>query len=240
MNGCIDMGNTSTKIAFFEGEKMQSHHMVENHLEEIIALVESHQPDRVLVSSVGNEELTHQVIEQISQLCDVQLLSTKMKTSFSNAYQSLDTLGLVRFAAVAGAYHLYPNQNVLIIDAGTCLTLDFVDKEGVYQGGSILPGLQMRLQALHQLTNRLPLIESEWPEDFIGKNTKQSIQTGVLQGMVHELDGFIEQYRAEYGKVILILCGGDAHFFESRSKNEIFAHPNLVLEGMNSILNINI
>ena len=128
-------------------------------------------------------------------------------------------------------------STVLVVDAGTCITYDFMTADKTYHGGSILPGIDMRFEALSLLTAKLPKLEKTTLDDFIGKSTATSIQTGVQIGVLHELKGFITQYEAKYGDLQLVLTGGDAPYFESQLKNEIFVEPNLVPIGLNYILN---
>jgi type III pantothenate kinase len=129
----------------------------------------------------------------------------------------------------------------LVVNAGTCITYDLVDAQGVYRGGSIAPGLQMRFKALPQFTAKLPLIEAQpMPIDLTGRSTETAIRTGVQWGMVHEVDGFIEAYRRLYPELRVVLAGGDATYFETTLKNSIFAQPNLVLLGLYQILVYNV
>jgi type III pantothenate kinase len=145
-----------------------------------------------------------------------------------------------RLAAVAGAHELYPHQNMLVIDAGSCITYDIVDRHGNYFGGNISPGLRMKLKALNTFTAKLPLIELHDPESFIGIDTASSILSGVVFGTVSEIEGLISLYRKKFADLQVILCGGDAAFFESKIKQHIFVVPQLVLIGLNSILEHNV
>ena len=144
---------------------------------------------------------------------------------------------LVRFANGA---KLFPGSNVLVIDAGTCVKYDFVSSKKEYLGGSISPGLRMRFEALHNFTNRLPFIQPGKYTKLIGASTKDSILTGVQTGMVHEIDGFIEQYKNRYRTLQVVMSGGDAPLFAGRIKSSIFAAPNLIQIGLNEILKYNV
>ena len=119
-----------------------------------------------------------------------------------------------------------------MIDAGTCVTYDFVDSQNQYLGGAISPGLRLRYDSLHRYTANLPSLQKEIPEDFIGISTAQSIHSGIVNGMAYEIDGFINEYRAKYPKFIIILTGGDAEFLAKRLKNTIFANSNFLLESL--------
>jgi type III pantothenate kinase len=144
-------------------------------------------------------------------------------------------LGIDRLVLAAGATLFYPNQNRLVIDAGTCVTYDFVSADNVYLGGAISPGLRLRYQSLHQHTAKLPLLALEEATYFIGNSTEKAIHSGVGNGLAYEIDGFIEAYRASYSNFIIILTGGDAEFLAKRLKNTIFANSNFLLESLNQI-----
>jgi type III pantothenate kinase len=141
-----------------------------------------------------------------------------------------------RVAGVAAAQHLFPNKNCLVIDAGTCITYDFLSKDSVYTGGAIAPGIQMRLKAMHEFTHKLPQPELTWPVDFEGKSTNQALLSGVCLGVADEIIGKIERYIQRYGNVQVLLCGGNSVMLAKHIKNNIFAVPSLVLEGLNQIL----
>jgi type III pantothenate kinase len=121
----------------------------------------------------------------------------------------------------------------LVIDAGTCITYDFIDNNNNYLGGAISPGIRLRYEALHRQTAKLPLLELKYPDHFVGSSTKEAIHVGVIQGILHEIDGFIAQYQTENTNITIILTGGDADFLAKRLKNTIFANSNFLLESLN-------
>lgn len=241
MNLCIDVGNTQVKLGVYDSK--DSLLWFSKHPELTIAVLETlflkFEIKQAILSSVRVE---HAVVLEFleANLETVLQLSSKTNVPLQSQYQTPETLGNDRLAAVAGANALYPKNGVLVIDSGTCITYDFVTADATYMGGSILPGITMRFQALHELTAKLPLIEPADLDSFIGVSTKTSIQTGVLYGVLHELKGFKLQYEQEFGNIKVIVTGGDASYFESQLKNEIFAQPKLVLIGLNKILNYNI
>jgi type III pantothenate kinase len=155
-------------------------------------------------------------------------------------YKTPATLGVDRLAAACGARALFPLQHCLTIDAGTCVTFDFIDMDGNYYGGAISPGMNMRFQALHTFTARLPLVSPAGEANLIGDSTESSIRSGVINGLAAEIDGIIHQYQLKFEGLRAILCGGDALFFENKLKASIFASPELVLVGLNSILIYNV
>ena len=146
-----------------------------------------------------------------------------------------------RIALVAAAVTNFPEKNTLIIDAGTCITYDFINFKGVYKGGSISPGLEMRYKALNIFTENLPLLGlNDDFDEFIGTSTETSIHSGVQHGMINEIKGVIEQYRKKNKDLTIVLTGGDVNFLSNRLKNGIFANPNFLIEGLNTILTHNI
>jgi type III pantothenate kinase len=144
-----------------------------------------------------------------------------------------------RVAAAVGAAAQAPGKNLLVIDIGTAITTDFVTADGIYRGGNISPGPELRFRALHQFTEKLPLVEAEGDVPPLGYDTQTAIRAGVIGGTVRELDSLIDEYRQKHG-VLTFLTGGWAFYFESKLKSPIFADGNLVLQGLNEILNYNI
>ena len=163
----------------------------------------------------------------------MHFLSHEDSFPFQNCYATPKTLGIDRMVLAAGATLQFPSQNRLVIDAGTCVTYDFIDEENNYLGGAIAPGLRLRYEALHNFTAKLPLLSLESPNNFIGTSTSESIHSGVVNGFVYEIDGFINEYKARYSNFIIILTGGDTDFLAKRLKNTIFANSNFLLESLN-------
>ncbi|MGB3776659.1 MAG: type III pantothenate kinase, partial [Leeuwenhoekiella sp.] len=166
-------------------------------------------------------------------------LDHRVKVPFKNLYETPTTLGVDRVALMAAAVKNHPGQNVLVIDTGTCVTYDFKNKKEEYLGGSISPGLSMRFKALHQFTANLPLLTSQKSVKTIGKNTSEAIQSGVIYGISHEINGVINSYIEDYPDIEVILTGGDALFLSKTLKNGIFAHQNFLLEGLDYIMVFN-
>lgn len=194
--------------------------------------------NRWIFSSVKDRK---EQIAAIFQDVDLLVLDRSTPVPLVLDYDTPETLGMDRLAAAVGAYHLYPNETILVIDAGSCITYDIVEA-GAYKGGVIAPGLKMRMRAMNHFTSRLPDISIEWqdiPLRSPGKSTKECMVNGAYIGMVHEIDGYVEQYMKEYPGLAVILTGGDAIHFESKLKAPIFANLNLVLIGLNRILNHN-
>lgn len=235
----IDIGNTLSKVGIFEGELLLNNVTFKN--EDLIGIKEyvlDKQAEYIILSSVAKS--SDELVTILKDLAPIILLSHETPLPFSNNYKTPQTLGMDRVAGIAGALHFYPKTNCLVIDAGTCITYDFVSKQGIYKGGSISPGLHMRLKAMHEYTGKLPLLDYEVIEDWIGKDTQTSMLTGVIWGMVNEINGFITRYDEAFGDLKVIITGGDAPKFVKHLKNNVFAEPNLLLFGLNKILKINV
>ncbi len=183
-------------------------------------------------SSVGN--LTDELRNGWENDFGLTAFSPLLPSPLESDYLTPETLGPDRFAAAVGAHALFPGQNNLIVDLGTCLKIDFVEKGGVFQGGAISPGVNMRYQALHTFTAKLPLmgIPDQFPDFTGGRTTPESLHAGVLLGILAEVEGIIRRYEDKMGQINVLLTGGDASFFEGRLKNAIFVAQNLVLIGL--------
>lgn len=231
----IDQGNTLIKVALFSGTTLlwvQGYETITRQMIEDLKL-EAYNIKAGIVSSVSSD-----ADSIIGLFPEIQWVILDKDTSLPiiNRYDTPDTLGKDRLAgAVAGA-HIYPGKNVLIIDAGTAITYDMVNSMNQYVGGSISPGINMRFKALHTFTKRLPLYEPAMYDKLTGTDTYQSIMSGVMVGARAEMDGIINEYEQKYQSLITILTGGDAIYFDKKLKSNIFATSNLVLSGLNLIL----
>ncbi len=232
-NLAIDMGNSRVKAGLFDNSRLQSV-LYDPEPETLPELVAAQAVDQVIVCSVVSNL---QDFEKETGLSDVYKLTADLELPISNLYQTPRTLGMDRLAAAAGAHFLYPEENCLVIDAGTTITYDLITNEGAYLGGGISPGLGLRFQSLNQHTRQLPHLRSTNQEvSLIGNSTESSIKSGVVNGTVVEIEGMIRSYDEKFSTLKVIMCGGDATFFESRIKAPIFVNPHLVLIGLNSIL----
>lgn len=236
MNLVLDIGNTRVKAALFEGDRIvelryfASQDEVWNDIDFI------RQARAAIIGSVVND--TQRLADKVSTLFPVHLFSSETKIPLENLYQSASTLGSDRLAASIGAYTLYPAADVLVVDAGTCIKYNFTNAANQYLGGGISPGLAMRFKALHEFTGKLPLIEPAADIiELIGRDTRQSILSGVIAGSVAEIDGIITQYRQQYPGLIAVISGGDSEYLAKQLKSSIFTHQNLVLKGLNHSLN---
>lgn len=238
-NLVIDWGNTRLKTGWFAGSIVVETGSYASP-DELAADLESRSVEHVLVSSTSRpaEEIR---VGFEGLRTDFWVLDSQTPVPIQKAYDTPNTLGADRIAASVGAMTLFPRQDCLVLDLGTCLTADLIDGDAVFHGGLISPGLHMRFRAMHEQTARLPLVEvsADWP-GLTAKNTRSAMQSGVMNGLAFELNGIIDFYRQERPGIVVILCGGDAPAFESRLKQPIFAVPELVLTGLNRILRYNV
>lgn len=240
MNLIIDVGNTLVKIAVFQNDKLLEKQSVAiSQFKETQKFFFAAYPKikKCILSSVGS--LPNEALADLKKYCDVLILNGHLKFPFHNRYATPTTLGVDRMALVTAAVKHYPNQNALIIDAGSCITYDFVTKEKNYLGGAISPGIRLRYKSLHQFTANLPLLDTMMPKSIVGDSTAGAIHSGVVVGTVKEIDGFIDEYQGKYSDLTVILTGGDTIFLSKQLKNSIFANSNFLLEGLNFILEYN-
>ena len=240
MNLVIDVGNSFVKLAVFEETRLLHKETIKLDLllKHIDLLRKEYEPiKKAIISSVG--KLKSADIAYVKKHFDLVLMDSTTKLPFKNCYKTPKTLGVDRVALVSASIQQFPNSNVLVIDAGTCITYDFVTIDNDYLGGAISPGIQMRYQSLHDFTANLPLLESEMPKSILGNSTNNSIHSGVIFGILKEIDGIIDEYQEKYKDLTVILTGGDANFLSKQLKSSIFANSNFLLEGLNFILQIN-
>ncbi len=241
MNLVIDKGNSRTKVAIFSGQEIMQTFMPDDltttGLEEIVN--KYYGLDRAILSSVSFVEPAVKTFLQKKFTYFIEL-NNQTPLPLRNNYQTPETLGLDRLAAATGANTLFPKQDLLVIDAGTAITFDLIEKNGTFQGGNISPGLRSRFRALHEFTLKLPLVEESehWP--VIGRTTVEAIRAGVINGIIMEMDGMIDLLRHDYPSIHIVLTGGDAPFFERRLKNHIFVKSEITLIGLNRILEYNV
>jgi type III pantothenate kinase len=240
MNLIIDVGNTNIKIALYAStrclkKEIVSYDEFQGVVKELFKKYQS--INRAIISSVGRLEQEQMVF--LKQQVTVLELNNTTKVPFGNNYKTPKTLGVDRIALVSASVNQYPDSNVLIIDAGTCITYDFVNSQNVYLGGAISPGIRLRYKTLNNLTANLPLLDTKAPKTLIGNSTESSIHSGVINGVICELDGIVKEYKTKYLDLTVILTGGDAKFLSKRLKSSIVANSNFLLEGLNHILEYN-
>ena len=239
MNLIIDVGNTRVKAAVFEIDTILEVLVFEKEkiVEKIEKIIAEFPITKGIISAVGN--LSDKKIVELHQLLDLINLNHSTKVPFINKYATPKTLGVDRIALASGAAAKFPESNVLVIDAGTCITYDIVNSKSEYLGGAISPGLRTRYKALHHFTAKLPELETSDLETYIGNTTDTSIHSGVVNGIVQEIDGVINQYTEDFSNLTVVLTGGDTNFLAKQLKSSIFASPNFLLEGLQEILLFN-
>ena len=242
VNLCIDWGNTNGKAAIFENDKIVKQYVLapEKMLESLAFITDNYNPQKAVLCSV---------VEHNPKV--ENYLSDKLKSGFmtvdgfsrlpiNNAYLSNDTVGPDRLALVTAAHFLNPNKNNLVISLGTCITYNFITKNKTFRGGAISPGMSMRLKAMNQFTEKLPEVPVEGDLLLLGYDTATCMRSGAIFGMAAEIDGMLSEYQSAYPDFNAILTGGDAPFFASKIKSKIFADPDLLLKGLNLIINYNV
>jgi type III pantothenate kinase len=238
MNLIADIGNTSTKLALFEGRKKISVIRTEDadcrELEELLSL---NRIERAIISSV--RKLPQFVPDLLfKNIRTVHVLSYMSKLPFRIEYESPETLGSDRIAAVAGAYELYGGKETLVIDAGTAITYDFMSGAG-YKGGNISPGISMRFRALNSFTDQLPLVKIPEKYSFPGRNTNDAIAAGVISGVIYEINEYIRTFEKKHSDIKVILTGGDGGYLKEKIKYQVDYMPDIVIDGLNYILEYN-
>ncbi len=240
-NLIVDIGNTNIKLAIFD----QSNTILFNDIVSINQLT----PTLNFLNS--KYSITHSIISNVAGTIPAALdefvkqlpfhmeLSATSLLPIMNAFQTPETLGVDRIAAVVAASQLFPQANNLVICAGTCITYNYITKANTFRGGAITPGIQMRLDAMHHFTSRLPSVQIGYVGSIMGYDTQSCMQSGAVLGAVYEIDTFINEYRAQFHDFNVLLTGGDTLLLESRIKNKIFADTELVIKGLQIILNYN-
>lgn len=241
MNLVIDVGNTRIKIAVFKNSEIIHNDVFtyDNFIVGLFKCIEKYKCENAIISSV--KTLKKSEINKISTKIKLLQLDFSIKVPFLNKYSTPKTLGVDRIALVANAVSVFKGKNVLIIDAGTCITYDFVNSKGEYFGGAISPGIEMRYKSMHHFTSKLPLLSLDINyEKLIGDSTESSMHSGVIFGVVGEIDSAINEYKLKNEDLTVVLTGGDVNFLANKLKNGIFANSNFLLEGLNSILTYNL
>ncbi len=235
MNLVIDIGNSSSKAGVYSKSAKERVYHSAFELNEILA---DYSITRAIISSVIKEK--PDIIRLLQdRLIPLIMLSHNTTLPFTIKYTSPETLGTDRIAAIAAAYNLYHGINVVVIDAGSAITYDFLDSDSNYAGGNISPGIDMRFRALHDYTGRLPLVDKGQSFDLIGYNTESAIRSGVQSGLIFEINDYIRNLKKKYGQTEIIVTGGDGRFISEYLEEKHEYIPDLVLDGLNFLLNYN-
>ena len=236
MNLVIDIGNTQIKVAVFQETILifKDQFSSDQLISRVLSISEQYNIKEGIISHVTNLDQT--LLLELKKIVKLIELDYQTKLPFLNKYLTPKTIGVDRLALIAGAKGQFPNQNVLVIDAGSCITFDFINKKAEYFGGDISPGIEMRYKAVNHYTANLPLLNRIELLPELGDSTQNAIHRGILNGVIQEIEGVIGQYQTKNQKLTVVLTGGDTIFLAKNLKSSIFAIPNFLLEGLNSIL----
>jgi type III pantothenate kinase len=239
LNLVVDIGNSSLKVAIFDKKLMTSKFIYTNQSLIIFSdLFKNNVIDNCLISNVST--IDKNILDFLKINSNLFSINESINLPFINLYKTKNTLGHDRIALVSAAAIDFPDQNTLIIDTGTCITYDFKNSENEYLGGGISPGIQMRFKSLNSQTSKLPLSTINLDYKLIGDDTNSSINSGVVYGVISEINGIINQYQERFKNIKIILTGGDSNFLLKKIKNTIFADQNFLLKGLNYLLENNI
>jgi len=234
----IDIGNTRTKATVFDADGNLIHAIVPdgNEIDALKNLITTHHIKHVISSATGSRNWSTTDLKVEGKIIE---LSHETSLPITILYSTPHTLGRDRIAAACGAHALFPDKNCLIVDAGTCITMDMILKTGTYLGGNIAPGLTMRLRSMHEYTAKLPLAEIGWPSLTFGDSTFHALQNGACLGALMEIEGILSRALDAFGAVFVVMTGGDSAFLAQRVESEIFLEPELVTKGLFKILSFN-
>ncbi|MBR5253946.1 MAG: type III pantothenate kinase [Bacteroidales bacterium] len=238
----IDKGNTRTKIAIYKNEELLSVVAVNSlNITFLSELLTKYKVKSAIFSSVSGTA-SKEVMSYLEEKTQLYIMSEDLMLPIEINYLPKYSLGNDRIAAIVGGYNKFPKKSVLIIDAGSCITMDFINSEGIYKGGSISLGFQMKSKALNTFTARLPLVEVDFNEVSVcSNNTIDCIKSGIINGTLSEISGMIERYLQEEEREFeIVLTGGDAELISKRINKNFIVERNLVLQGLNMILDYNI
>jgi type III pantothenate kinase len=235
---CFDFGNTRLKAAIFEGQILKEEISLEDDKGETIRLLlDKYKPERSILSSVifHNEAMEG----LLAQHTVFHKLSHETKINFTIPVGKPQSVGADRLALMAAAVHFFPGKNNLVIGLGSCITYNFMNQYHQFLGGSISPGMDMRFKSMNDFTAKLPLVTADWNFPLIGYDTKTNLQSGVIVGIVNEIEGFIEKYAQKYGNFNVVLTGGNSTYFASQLKYKIFADHNFLFKGLYALSETN-
>lgn len=235
---CLDFGNTRLKCGIFEGRELRETITLDNDNDDTIqALIEKYRPAKSVLSSVINHNPALEVM--LSEAGKFHRLDHHSKVPLTTPVGKPETIGADRLALCVAAVEHFPGTNCLVVGLGTAITYNFVNKHREFLGGGISPGMEMRFRSLQIFTAKLPLVKKDWNFPLIGYDTRTNILSGVLMGMVKEIDGIIDSYSEKYNNLNVLLTGGDSSYFAHLLKNKIFADLNLIFKGMYAISELN-
>lgn len=239
MQLAVDIGNSYSKAALYKEEQLLEFvYFNEQQPYTLSAIFEKYgNPSQGMIASVRN--ISPEFLTFLHSVCPIKILDHTTSLPFKITYSTPQTLGRDRIAAVAAAFGRYPGKNVLVIDMGTCITYDILQADRLYPGGSISPGITMRLKAMHHFTDKLPLAEVDGSASLTGRDTLSALQSGAVWGVQKEIEGIIDAYSSIYEELTVLIGGGDNKYFDKKFRISIFAASNLVIEGLKIIMDYN-
>lgn len=241
MKLAIDIGNSNIKLTFFKNRVIQDSFLFDDLRKLNKSWIKQHVQNRIssIIVCCVRKTIPEKILSLQKNVSRFIIFSSSTNIPIINKYASPKTLGLDRLAAAIGAYDLHPNKNCLIIDAGTAITFDILNKKGEYLGGAISPGLITRYKALSYYTQKLPLLEFSKIKKYPGTTTEESIHLGVQLGILHEVTGYITELEKYYPDLSVLITGGDSDFFVKNIKKPIFVESKLIAKGLHRILEHN-
>lgn len=238
ITACLDFGNTRLKVGIFNNDQFNEELVLADDSEaSIAAMLKQFQPNKIVLSSVIHHR--DGLETQLAEGRPFHLLSHQTKINFTTPVGKPATIGADRLALMAAAAHFFPKQNNLVIALGSCITYNFLNQYHQFLGGAISPGMDMRFKSMHDYTAKLPLVTADWNFPLIGYDTKTNLQSGVIVGIINEIEGFIEKYSEKYGNFNVLLTGGNSTYFASQLKYKIFADQHFLFKGLYALSEIN-
>jgi type III pantothenate kinase len=235
---CFDFGNTRLKAAFFQEKKMKEMAVLESDgLDIVESLLKKFKPQKTILSSVVNHNPEIEI--HLAEKTRFHKLNYLSRLPFTTPVGKPETIGADRLALSAAAAYFFPMQHNLVIGMGSCVTYNFINKSHEFLGGGISPGMEMRMKALNQFTAKLPVVKPDGNVPLVGYDTPTNILSGVVMGMAHEIDGFIDAYKQKFNNFNVHLTGGDLVYLAPHLKNQIFADPDLIFKGLYAISEVN-
>ncbi|MBA4197017.1 MAG: type III pantothenate kinase [Chitinophaga sp.] len=235
---CFDFGNTRLKCAVFhDNELKEAIVLSDDNVTTIEDIIHQYKPQKAILSSVINHN--PQIETVLQKTTDFHKLNADSKINFTTPVGKPETIGADRLAICAAAVDLFPNQHVLAIALGSCITYNYISKFHQFLGGSISPGMYMRFKAMHEQTALLPLVKPTHNFPLVGYDTATNLQSGVILGMSKEIDGIIELYNEQYNDLQVLLTGGDMEFFTPHLRNKLIADPYLLYKGLLALSKVN-
>ena len=235
---CFDFGNTRLKAAVFVNELLTEELFLEDDNEKTLQrLLDQFKPERTILSSVVNHN--ESIENLLAQNSHFHKISQFTEINFTTPVGKPETIGADRLALMSAAVHFYPGKNSLVIGLGSCITYNFINQYHQFLGGSITPGMDMRFKSMHDYTAKLPIVTADWNFPLIGYDTKTNLQSGVIVGIVNEIEGFIQKYSEKFGNFNVVLTGGNSTYFASQLKYKIFADQHFLFKGLYALSEIN-